>query len=121
MERDWINWFEIPVSDFERAREFYNTIFEMEINPIDFGNFKMGIFPHKSSGGAICHGEWYKPGSDGPVIYLEAEPDLIHVLEKVENAGGKVLMAKKQISPEHGFMGLFLDSEGNRIGLHSSK
>jgi hypothetical protein len=118
-KKPWTYWFEIPTSDFLRAKLFYETIFEMEIEANDFGGFKLGIFPFEDIGAAICYGSWYKPGPQGTIVYLNANPDLNIVLSRVEKAGGKVLQAKKQISEEHGFMALFEDSEGNRLALHS--
>ncbi len=118
-KKNWTNWFEIPVEDFERAKKFYEQIFDMEIHALDFGGFKMGIFPHEGCGCAICQGEWYQAGNSGTVVYLTANPDLSEVLQRIEGAGGKILQPKKQISEEHGFMALFEDCEGNRLGLHS--
>ncbi len=117
--RLWTTWFEIPVDDFERAKKFYETIFDTDIEAIDFGALKMGIFPHKTVGCAICKGEYYKTGDGGAVVYMNANPDLKTVENRIEAAGGKLIMPKKQISPEHGYMALFLDSEGNRMALHS--
>lgn len=117
----WTTWFEIPVDDFDRAKKFYETIFQTEIHAIDFGGFQMGIFPHKQVGCAICKGEWYKTGDSGPIVYMNANPDLQLVQNRIEAAGGKIIMAKKQISPEHGFMALFYDTEGNRLALHSDQ
>lgn len=118
-EKSWTHWFEIPATDFSRAKKFYETVFDIQIEAVDFGGFKMGIFPHKESGAAICEGKWYKPGADGVVVYMNAGPDLSVALGRIEQAGGKVIMPKKQISPQHGFMALFIDSEGNRVALHS--
>ncbi len=115
----WTTWFEIPVDDFDRAKSFYETIFQTSIDAIDFGPFKMGLFPHKKVGCAICKGDGYKTGDAGTVVYMNANPDLQHVQDRIEAAGGKIIQAKKQISPEHGFMALFIDSEGNRLALHS--
>jgi len=115
----WTNWFEIPIDDFDRAKKFYETIFDTSIRDIDFGPLKMGIFPHKNVGCAICLGEGYKTGDSGAVVYMNANPDLQNVLDRIENAGGKILQQKKLISPEHGFMALFIDSEGNRLALSS--
>ncbi len=117
--RNWTHWFEIPVSDFDRAKTFYETIYKIEIEVMDFGPFKMGIFPHHNVGCAICYGERYTPGNQGSVVYLDANPDLNEILNRIENAGGQILQVKKQISDAHGFMGLFIDSEGNRMALHS--
>ncbi|MFQ5637868.1 MAG: VOC family protein [bacterium] len=120
-KKTWTIWFEIPVTDFNRAKKFYETIFSTEIFVNDFGSFKMGIFPHKDVGCAICFGEGYKPSSHGTLVYLNANPDLQETLNRIENAGGKILQEKKQISEEHGFMAIFLDSEGNKMALHSDE
>lgn len=121
MEKHWAAWFEIPVIDLERAVKFYETIFDIKIQIEDFGEFKMGILPHGTSGGALVqYAESYKPSSThGPLLYLNAGDDLIQVSDKVEAAGGQISIAKKQISDEHGFMAIILDTEGNRIALHS--
>lgn len=119
-KKTWTGWFEIPATDFDRAQKFYETIFDIEIHAMDLGALKMGVFPHGDVGCAICQGEWYKPASEGTVVYMNANPDLSVALGKVEGAGGKIIQAKKQISPDHGFMALIEDSEGNRMALHSN-
>jgi uncharacterized protein len=74
-------------------------------------------------GGAVVDsGGFHKPSStDGPLIYLNGSPDLQAVLDKVEPAGGKIMVPKTEISPEYGYMAVFIDTEGNRIGLHSGQ
>ena len=121
--KNMLNWFEIAVSDFERGKKFYETIFSCTIQGVDFGGTKMGFLPSDEGkvSGALCSGPDYKPSLDGSLIYLNANPDLNGVLDKVEAAGGKVLLAKRQVSPEYGYMALFVDSEGNRMALHSNK
>ncbi|MGZ8544461.1 MAG: VOC family protein [Flavisolibacter sp.] len=119
-----ISWFEIPTTNIERAQKFYEEIFGITMQVMDLPNIKMRIFPvddPMNIGGALTfNSEFYKPSaSDGPLIYLNGNPDVQHIIEKVEAAGGKVLVPKTMISPEHGFMAVFLDTEGNRIGLHS--
>jgi hypothetical protein len=117
-----ISWFEIPVLDIERASKFYAEVFSFrDIQKLDLGNFKMALLPVEGDeiGGALCQGEWYKPSKNGVVIYMNGGSDLSAPLSKVEDAGGKILMPKKQISAEFGFMAMFEDSEGNRIALHS--
>lgn len=120
-----ISWFEIPVTDIDRAQKFYEAIFGITMIPMDMPNIKMRMFPledmMKQVGGALVDsGGFHKASAtDGPLIYLNANPDLQAVLDKVEAAGGTVTMPKTEISPEYGFMGLFTDTEGNRIGLHS--
>ncbi len=120
-----ISWFEIPATDLTRATKFYETIFDTQLIPMDMPAIRMRMFAltdmMSGVGGAVVDsGNSYKPSAtDGPLIYLNGSPDLQIVLDKVEAAGGKVLMPKTEITPEYGYMALFLDSEGNRIGLHS--
>lgn len=117
-----LGWFEVPVIDMDRAVKFYSEVFSYSsMQQMDLGGFKMTFFPAEqgSLGGALCKGESYNPSQDGVVIYFSVNPDLNSALTKVESAGGKVIMPKKQISEEYGYMGMFIDSEGNRIALHS--
>ena len=119
-----ISWFEIPSRDLARAQKFYEAIFDIQLTPLDLENIKMRMFPLDDMmgvGGAVCYAEgFYNPStSDGPLIYLNGNPDLQHVLDKVEAAGGKIIVPKTEISPEYGYMAVFVDTEGNRIGLHS--
>jgi predicted enzyme related to lactoylglutathione lyase len=120
-----ISWFEIPATDLDRATKFYETIFGVTLAPLDLDNIKMRMFPLEDPmdgvGGALVDsGGFHKPSAtDGPLIYLNGNPDLQNVLDKVEAAGGKIMVPKTEISPEYGFMGVFIDTEGNRIGLHS--
>jgi predicted enzyme related to lactoylglutathione lyase len=120
-----LNWFEIPVADINRAKTFYNTIFDHEM--VDMGEMmglKMAGFPTDSGSGhvsgGLVEGPGYKPSSEGAVVYLNANPDMQTVLDRIEGAGGQVLMPKTQISPEIGSMAFFIDSEGNKVALHSN-
>jgi predicted enzyme related to lactoylglutathione lyase len=120
-----ISWFEIPTADIDRAQRFYETIFGCTMMPMEFPNFKMRMFPIESPmhvGGALVNTPqpFYNISStDGPLIYLNANPDVQIVLDKIEEAGGKIVVPKTQISPEYGYMAVFIDTEGNRIALHS--
>lgn len=120
-----ISWFEIPAADLARAQKFYETVFDVKLVPMDLANIKMRLFPIEDSengvGGAICDsGGFHKPSlTDGPLIYLNGNPDLQMVLDRVEAAGGKIMVPKTEISPEYGYMAVMVDTEGNRIGLHS--
>jgi predicted enzyme related to lactoylglutathione lyase len=119
---DAISWFEIPVADFDRARKFYGEIYGKELHTMDMLELKMALIPMDSRegvGGSLVYGESYEPSVKGSLVYLNAGNDLNEMLGRVEKAGGKVLMDKKQITPEIGYMALILDSEGNRIALHS--
>ena len=120
-----ISWFEIPSTNLERATKFYETIFGISLIPKDLPNIKMRMFPIDDPmtgiGGAVVDsGGFHKPSaSDGPLIYLNGNPDVQKVLDKVEAAGGSTMVPKTEISPEYGFMAVIIDTEGNRIGLHS--
>lgn len=120
-----ISWFEIPATDLNRAQKFYESIFGITLNAVDLPNIKMRLFPlddpMNGIGGAIVDsGGFHKPSAtDGPLIYLNGNPDVQNILDKVESAGGKIMVPKTEISPDYGFMGVFIDTEGNRIGLHS--
>ena len=122
-KRNAINWFEIPVNDLNRAQKFYETIFGMSLIPMDLGELQMRMFPtddQKGVSGAIIHSpEFYTPSATGTMVYINGNPDLQNILDKVEAAGGTIAMPKTEIAPEIGFMAVILDTEGNRLGLHS--
>lgn len=120
-----INWFEIPVKDFDRAKTFYTTIMGEEITevPMEAG-MRYGVFPHDKDkgvgGGIIAANGQQNPSIDGVTIYLNGGEDLSAPLAKIEAAGGKVVLPKTAIG-EDGFMAQFLDTEGNKLALHSLK
>jgi uncharacterized protein len=123
-QRNVVGWFEIPVSNMDRAIKFYETVFDIKISKQDLGDLIMGWFPYAdipgSPGSLVHYKDFYKPSTDGVLIYFTAQSgDLSHELSRVESAGGKVLMQKKLIKEDIGYMGLFIDSEGNRIAIHS--
>ncbi|MEW7290756.1 VOC family protein [Aquimarina sp. 2304DJ70-9] len=120
-----ITWFEIPVTDMARAKTFYEKVFDIEISLQKMDEIQMGWFPNKNqtgiaTGTLIYAGEHYKPSNDGVLIYFSCD-DVAAEIGRVEAAGGKVVSDKKQISESNGYMAYFVDSEGNRIALHSSK
>src|SRR5947207_15699232 len=120
-----LSWFEIPSTDIARAQKFYETIFGITLNPLDVANIKMRMFPlddmmNEVGGAIVYNAEFYKPSAtEGPLIYLNGNPDVQNILDKIEDAGGKILVPKTEISPDYGHMAVFLDTEGNRIALHS--
>lgn len=119
-----ISWFEIPATDLDRAQKFYETIFDIKMVPLNMPQLQMRLFPTEEPmnvGGAICSsGDFYRPSAhSGPLVYLNGNPDVQLVLDKVKIAGGKIIIPKTQISPENGYMAVFLDTEGNRIAIHS--
>lgn len=124
IQKNAISWFEIPTNDLTRAQKFYETVLDIKLTPLDMDNLKMRMFPTEEQSGAggalIQHPEFYKPSStEGPLIYLNASPDVQTALDKVEKEGGKILIPKTQISPEYGYMAVIIDTEGNRIAFHS--
>jgi predicted enzyme related to lactoylglutathione lyase len=118
-----LNWFEISVTDVARAKKFYETIFEIEMFTMDMMGMQMVMFPSESpkSGGALVKSPDHKPSTEGSVIYLNGNPNLQLVLDKIENAGGKVTLQKTNIGEENGFMAFFIDTEGNLVGVHSNQ
>jgi uncharacterized protein len=120
-----ISWFEIPTTDIERAQKFYETIFQIKLAPLETDNFKMRMFPlddpMNGVGGTLVKTDGFHVPSatDGPLIYLNGNPDVQIIVDRIEAAGGKVIVPKTKISDEYGYMAVFIDTEGNRIALHS--
>ena len=116
-----INWIEIPVTDMQRAKRFYSSILETAFQDMAIGDINYAFFPSEDqyNAGALAQGPFYKPGSDGTLIYLNGGDDLTTVLLKINEAGGNVIMPKTLISDMAGYAGMFIDTEGNRIGVHS--
>ncbi len=119
-----LNWFEIPVTDMKRAIAFYEAVFGIKIQLQDFGGVLMGFFPRPDSmdktSGTLIQQKSYVPSKEGALLYFYAA-DITSCLERVSTAGGEIVQNKTQISEEHGYMGVFMDSEGNRIALHSTR
>lgn len=116
-----INWFELPSTNFERAVKFYSEILEGTVQVMELENGgKMGLLPNFSEGsvgGHIGHNLGSEPSESGTMVYLNGGDDLNVILGRVEKAGGEVLLPKSP-SPG-GFMGIFRDTEGNRVALHN--
>lgn len=115
-----INWFEIPATDFERAKKFYETVLEIEM-ATPFPGMNYAMFPAEMGqgiGGGLVQEEGYEPAEKGSLIYLNGGEDLSVPLARVEAAGGKIVMEKKSIG-NNGFIAMFLDTEGNRVAFHS--
>ena len=125
MKINSVAWFEIPVTDIKRAKAFYDKVLDVEIQVTDFGGVMMGFFPTAGEDapgamGSLVQYESYIPSHEGTLVYFSSE-DVQIELDRIEAAGGKIMQPKSQISEEHGYMGLFEDSEGNRMALHSNK
>jgi uncharacterized protein len=116
-----VGWFEIPVLDMQRAKHFYHYLFAVEFEMVEMAADVMAMFPFDHTmarcSGALVQGPDYEPASTGTMVYFECG-DVAAVQEKVSHAGGTLLLAKTSIG-QHGFISLFLDSEGNKVGMHS--
>ncbi|WP_411032003.1 VOC family protein [Spongiimicrobium sp. 3-5] len=123
METNMVGWFEIPVVDMERAKAFYDSVFEISIDIHDLDGLVMGWFPNAhdkvgTSGSLVKHSMYQPSDTAGPLIYFSCA-DLSEQLGRVESAGGTIMKPKTEIGGGHGFMALVKDTEGNRIALHS--
>ena len=118
-----VNWFEIPATDFERAVTFYEKIFATKLRRDEMKDMELGIFPYEAPGpsGAVCKMPQLQPGSNGTLIYLDAGADVAPVLARVKANGGRVVLDKTLVSDDIGYIGVFIDSEGNRVGVHAMK
>jgi hypothetical protein len=122
-KQDALNWFEIYVTDFDRAKRFYEAILQTPLVDAPCDGGRMGIFPHDQKGGvggSITHRPELIAGPGGTLVYLNVEGDLDGVIGRVAKAGGAVLKGRTSIG-EHGFIGIIKDIEGNLVGLHSMK
>ncbi len=124
MENNLVGWFELPVIDMDRAKKFYETVFDISISVHDLGGLIMGWFPSDRSKpgatGSLVKHEMYAPSdTQGALIYFSCK-DVAEELSRVEGTEGQILKQKTEIGGGHGFMALLKDTEGNRIALHSN-
>jgi predicted enzyme related to lactoylglutathione lyase len=118
-----LNWFEIPVKDMARAKHFYQVSFGIHMHEMTMMHMDMAMFPNEpdsgKANGALVRSNYHTPSTDGVMVYLNANPDLQLVLNRISGEGGQVIMQKTLIDEQTGYMAFFIDTEGNRIGLHS--
>lgn len=121
-----INWFEIPVEDFDRAKKFYSAALGYEMPEDAQGKTKVAFFsperksPDVAMNGCLILYAGEKPSAVGTTVYLNVEGQMEAVLGRLKGLGAEILMEKSAIGqPEDGFIAMFKDSEGNRVGLHS--
>ena len=127
-EANILTWFEIPISDTKRAKKFYETILDIEMVVRADGNDEAVFFPYNpaviqaTSGritGVLSKTNRNNPSANGTLVYINASPDIQKVLDKVEKAGGKIIVPKTKMNA--GFIAIILDSEGNKVGLHAEQ
>lgn len=119
--KDALNWFELYVNDFDRAKNFYESVLQTSLQTFEKDNCRMGMFPHEQKngiGGSITKMNGISPGQGGTLVYLNVEGDLDGVLKRIPGAGGSIVKPRTSIG-EHGFIAVFKDTEGNSVGLHS--
>lgn len=117
----YISIFEIPATDISRAVRFYKKILDIDIQELEFPGMHMGVFPIENQAivGVIIKGEGSIPSAQGVTIYLNAGDDLQVVLDRIPVHGGVIKVPKTAHADESGYFAIFIDSEGNRLGLHS--
>ena len=119
--KDFVSWFEIPATDFQQAVDFYSHIFGINMKQSISETTAMAFFPvTKGVGGAIIVGSGSIPSTSGALLYLNGGDDLNDVLNKVEDAGGRIIMPKTLINEDSGYFAVFIDSQGNKLALHSN-
>ena len=121
MTHDALNWFEIPVTDIDRAQRFYETLLGRAMRREQMGPQTLAVFPYDDGrvGGALLHSATAPaPSTDGSLVYLAAGPSLDVVLARAGELGAKVLLPKLELPRDIGFIAQIVDCEGNRVGLH---
>lgn len=124
MPRNAIQNFQIPVIDFERAIAFYSKIMGYKLEEMQLEDVKLGVFrcdEEDGVTGTLILGGDQKPSREGALIYLQCNDDLNEHLEKVKEAGGEIHIEKTELGPEMGFFAIIHDTEGNRVGLYSTR
>src|SRR5436853_6789408 len=126
MATDTVCWNDNPVTNLDRAIKFYSAVLCKEVQRLSDGGAAYAVLPHEeqNASGCLCirsdsGGLDNRPSANGPLIYLLVEGRLDEAVETARQNGGKVLRARQQIG-EHGFRAVVIDSEGNRIALHTS-
>jgi predicted enzyme related to lactoylglutathione lyase len=118
-----LNWFEIPATDFARAKAFYATVLDVQIQDDPNPKSQYAYLPSDPKkggfGGAIAGGPNFVPSMTGTTVYIDGGNDLSVPLGRVEAAGGKVILPKTAIGENRGFIALMIDTEGNKVGFHS--
>jgi len=112
-----ISWVEIPATNMERAINFYNALLGLDLKLLDFGEEKMACFPNDE--GAISQAPGFKPSKDGILLSLNTGDGLDEAIVILQEKGGQLVKPKTKIEAEgRGYFAIFIDSEGNKVGLY---
>jgi len=115
-------WVDIPVLDLDRALAFYSAVLGEQLGKADMDGFSLGFLPGQDGSGAVSGclfvAQEIKPSTEGVLVYLNCQGRLEEAEAAIEPNGGKVLESKHQIGP-HGYRVVMVDTEGNRMALHS--
>lgn len=118
--KNLISWVEIPTINFEKALKFYNEVLKLDLKAQDFGDEKMACFP--GGEGAVIFSEGYKPSNNGVLVSLTVSDNVEGTLKRIEENGGKIIQPKKKIEAEgRGYFAVFMDCEGNKLGLYGDE
>lgn len=117
-----LNWFEIPALDLEKSQTFYEAIFQVKMEKSVMDDMEMAFFPwtpgSNLANGALAKSPNHSPGVSGTIIYLNANPSLRKVVDRVDQSGGRVTVPEMNLG-DHGFVAFFIDPAGNNVGLHA--
>ncbi|WP_157725029.1 VOC family protein [Vogesella sp. LIG4] len=118
----FVHWFEIPVTDFERAVAFYQQVFATTLRCRDFMGERNAVFTQAdgSSQGCLLASPRLRPAAQGCRLYLDGGADVATLLARVPAAGGQVVLEKTALPEGLGHIGQFADPDGNIIGVHSA-
>ena len=115
-----IVWCDIPVLDLDWAVKFYSAVLGQTVRKQEFPGMTIGILPRNDGevGACLFTSDEEKPSEKGTMIYLNANGRLDDAIAAVTANGGKLVKPKHPIGP-FGFRAVVIDSEGNRVALHS--
>lgn len=119
------SWFSFAAVDFDRAKKFYEALYDQELKVMEQDGDTMLMFPgdmeNGGTGGAITKGPGREPSDKGAIVYLNFEGDLQKVIDRAEKAGATITVQKTAIKPDMGYYGQFIDTEGNIVGVWSQE
>ena len=113
-------WFDIPVADLDRALAFYQGVLNVKVGTADAGGERFGVLEHdQGNGGLLITAPERISSTGGILVYMNVDGRIRDAMRNVASLGGKVVEPTHAIGP-HGFRAVVLDSEGNRVALHSA-